>query len=398
MVSARLSACVASLALVASLTTAISCGGKQDVVLVFDSSGSISTSGTPSEWDQELDVSDPRAGWVLDHRILVLTNTPHPQFLRDMVVEFDVVPDGDHIGLVQFAVVAGYEPAGAGASGNLQDDETALLTTVDNVSKFGSGTNIAMGLAWAENVLLGFGRGGAIPMTCILITDGANTRDYDPGGGVVGPITQADQMRANGIEVFAVGVGDGVDDAELDGIAGDASHRFDVQDFNALAGAVTEIVSSTCCPNCDGTSGICDYETGVCYCDNGFTGENCGTPVACPDNCSGRGKCVEGQCRCKLGWSGPSCAANYGGPVVLVAVGVMAAGALAGAGVMAFAMGFSAKGLLGALQPAPVKHMNDTNLTTASTPGMQQDKPLMSPASRSVPTTTKNHNAAFTIL
>lgn len=58
--------------------------------------------------------------------------------------------------------------------------------------------------------------------------------------------------------------------------------------------------------NCS-SHGLCSH--GLCYCDPGYGGQDCSTPLSCPRNCSGHGKCLStGECACQFGWAGTSCA------------------------------------------------------------------------------------------
>ena len=41
-------------------------------------------------------------------------------------------------------------------------------------------------------------------------------------------------------------------------------------------------------------------------CDAGFLGATC-DQLRCPDDCSGNGFCMQGQCECAKGWKGESC-------------------------------------------------------------------------------------------
>lgn len=59
------------------------------------------------------------------------------------------------------------------------------------------------------------------------------------------------------------------------------------------------------CPNdCHGR-GRC--VNGMCVCDDDYTGEDC-RDRRCPRDCSQRGRCVDGQCVCEDGFTGPDCA------------------------------------------------------------------------------------------
>uniref|UniRef100_A0AAY4D4E5 Uncharacterized protein n=1 Tax=Denticeps clupeoides TaxID=299321 RepID=A0AAY4D4E5_9TELE len=45
---------------------------------------------------------------------------------------------------------------------------------------------------------------------------------------------------------------------------------------------------------------------GQCVCNPGFTGTDCSTST-CPDNCNNQGRCINGKCVCEPGFSGPDC-------------------------------------------------------------------------------------------
>uniref|UniRef100_A0A4W5KQ79 EGF-like domain-containing protein n=1 Tax=Hucho hucho TaxID=62062 RepID=A0A4W5KQ79_9TELE len=65
-------------------------------------------------------------------------------------------------------------------------------------------------------------------------------------------------------------------------------------------------------PDCSSEScpGNCNNKgrcvNGQCVCDTGFTGPDCSTK-ACPGNCKNGGKCVNGKCVCDSGFTGPYC-------------------------------------------------------------------------------------------
>jgi hypothetical protein len=200
--------------------------------------------------------------------------------------------------------------------------------------------------------------------------------------------------------LFAVGVGPDtdVDEAQLLAIAGSPSRVFRVDDFASLNTIINTIVSSTCCVNCTEGQGVCDYETGNCICFNGFTGSGCNEIIQCPNDCNGHGVCVAGKCRCKLGWAGRECSAQYGAPLLSAFGGLALIGALGAAAMFIYSRGFSAKGLIGKMVPPPSTNMTDTNLTSAATPGTQADRVMMSPASRSQPSHLKNINPAFSVI
>ena len=52
--------------------------------------------------------------------------------------------------------------------------------------------------------------------------------------------------------------------------------------------------------------GECDYKSGTCKCFDGFAGEKCKQKV-CKNNCFNNGECIEGNCICKIDFTGISC-------------------------------------------------------------------------------------------
>eukprot|EP01054_Gregarina_sp_Poly1_P010528 Gregarina_sp_Poly_1__10527@NODE_775_length_6341_cov_166_089257_g474_i1_p2_GENE_NODE_775_length_6341_cov_166_089257_g474_i1NODE_775_length_6341_cov_166_089257_g474_i1_p2_ORF_typecomplete_len371_score36_94SNF/PF00209_18/3e30EGF_Tenascin/PF18720_1/8_2EGF_Tenascin/PF18720_1/1e08EGF_Tenascin/PF18720_1/3_7e03EGF_2/PF07974_13/0_062EGF_2/PF07974_13/4_4e06EGF_2/PF07974_13/1_6e04DUF898/PF05987_13/1_1DUF898/PF05987_13/2_2e03_NODE_775_length_6341_cov_166_089257_g474_i150596171 len=63
--------------------------------------------------------------------------------------------------------------------------------------------------------------------------------------------------------------------------------------------------------------GTCDVAANFCRCDAGWGGLECEIPMppgvlSCPENCNGRGICVEGQCNCFAEFAGETCGeSNY---------------------------------------------------------------------------------------
>merc|ERR1711871_1000727 len=60
------------------------------------------------------------------------------------------------------------------------------------------------------------------------------------------------------------------------------------------------------CPQDCGGHGFCNKTTGYCYCDEGYVGADC-LSLSCPNNCHGRGTCINGKCNCKSGWWREDC-------------------------------------------------------------------------------------------
>ncbi|XP_048469310.1 tenascin [Rhincodon typus] len=59
------------------------------------------------------------------------------------------------------------------------------------------------------------------------------------------------------------------------------------------------------CPeNCNGR-GTCI--NGKCLCEEGFTGEDCSIEAFCPNDCSDQGRCINGACHCFPSYTGEDC-------------------------------------------------------------------------------------------
>lgn len=91
------------------------------------------------------------------------------------------------------------------------------------MKQLGSGTNTAAGITSSAAELA---KRASDHQVMLIITDG----QHNEGGS---PITAADNAKAKGIEVFSIGVGSGVDKAELNGMASEPKgmHVFEVNDY-----------------------------------------------------------------------------------------------------------------------------------------------------------------------
>ena len=81
-----------------------------------------------------------------------------------------------------------------------------------------------------------------------------------------------------------------------------------------------------CFDDCSGNNGVCTVVTNEepkeCVCQEGFTGDNCGTstcpglPVPCTD--SSKGTCPSGgtACQCSIGWTESDCAKQLGNNIL----------------------------------------------------------------------------------
>lgn len=58
--------------------------------------------------------------------------------------------------------------------------------------------------------------------------------------------TQAQALHASGAEVIAVGIGNSVSNSELEAIASDSNHVFQVQDFDLLSTIQNQLTNAAC--------------------------------------------------------------------------------------------------------------------------------------------------------
>ncbi|MES1913045.1 MAG: hypothetical protein MHM6MM_005277 [Cercozoa sp. M6MM] len=73
---------------------------------------------------------------------------------------------------------------------------------------------------------------------------------------------------------------------------------------NATLCQMCNCMASAMFPNI--ITGACDTSTGRCLCREGWSGVNCEIS-GCPNDCSGRGRCVLGVCQCDTGFTGRAC-------------------------------------------------------------------------------------------
>ncbi|XP_067868790.1 tenascin isoform X7 [Heterodontus francisci] len=66
----------------------------------------------------------------------------------------------------------------------------------------------------------------------------------------------------------------------------------------------TNCTEPDCPENCN-NRGTCI--NGKCFCEEGFTGEDCSIEVSCLNDCSDQGRCIIGVCHCFSGYTGEDC-------------------------------------------------------------------------------------------
>lgn len=117
--------------------------------------------------------------------------------------------------------------------------EKAVSDHILKMRQVGGGTNIGLALDSIREYFeasRGSRRSAGISQNLVLITDGESQDDVEDA---------ADRLRALGIEMFAIGIGD-VHDLELLQITGTPERLFTVQNFNSLDQIKKKVVNTIC--------------------------------------------------------------------------------------------------------------------------------------------------------
>uniref|UniRef100_A0A3P8U058 Collagen type VI alpha 6 chain n=1 Tax=Amphiprion percula TaxID=161767 RepID=A0A3P8U058_AMPPE len=179
---------------------------KADLVFLIDQSGSIAST---------------------DYTIM-------KKFTTELISSFKVSEDLVRVGLAQF-------------SSNFQNEfylnqfyaEKAMSQHILKMRQLGGGTNIGLALDSIREYFeasRGCRISAGISQNLVLITDGESQDDVEDA---------ADRLRALGIEVFAIGIGN-VHDLELLQITGTPERLFTVENFGSLEKIKQKVVNTIC--------------------------------------------------------------------------------------------------------------------------------------------------------
>jgi hypothetical protein len=176
-----------------------------DIVLLVDDSGSIGAS--------------------------IFNGTVRPT-LDSFVASASPSATGNHIGIIEFSSSARNQTVG------LLDDPLALQHVIDTMVYSSGNTFTLSGLQAANTMLSAVGSRPSAPKVIIVETDGVWTLGVTPSQD---PTAYAAGLRAAGTDIFAVGVGSGVNPAQLQAIAGgDATHVFSAANYSQLEAALND--------------------------------------------------------------------------------------------------------------------------------------------------------------
>uniref|UniRef100_A0A667Z011 VWFA domain-containing protein n=1 Tax=Myripristis murdjan TaxID=586833 RepID=A0A667Z011_9TELE len=155
-------------------------------------------------------------------------------FATELVTSFEVSEEFVHVGVAQFSSYPQKE-----FYLNEYYTEVEVNKHILNMRQLGGGTNIGQALKFIRDYFQA-SRGSRIAerisQNLILITDGDSQDDVEDA---------ANDLRALGIEVFAIGIGD-IHDLELRQITGNPEKLFTVQNFGSLANIKQKVVDTIC--------------------------------------------------------------------------------------------------------------------------------------------------------
>ncbi|XP_052786251.1 cartilage matrix protein-like [Mya arenaria] len=191
-------------------TMATGCVEPADIVFILDASGSVGASNF--------------------QKMLGFVNT--------LVDGFPIGPTQTHIGLLTFDTKF-YNQFHL----NKYNDKTAIKNAVTSTQYTSGTTHTAEAIKYARETSFSTANGmrANVAKVAIIVTDGKSNN-------AAATASEAASLRAHGITVFAVGVGAGAQQSELNSMATDpdSSHVFQVDNFNNLANIKASLSHQAC--------------------------------------------------------------------------------------------------------------------------------------------------------
>eukprot|EP00058_Branchiostoma_floridae_P022357 XP_002607847.1 hypothetical protein BRAFLDRAFT_199461 [Branchiostoma floridae] len=152
------------------------------------------------------------------------------EFTENVVNAFDISASSTRVGVVQYSTSNTLEF-------NLGDhaDKPSTLAAIDSISYQGGGTRTGSALEFAR--LNAAWRGGSVPKVMIVVTDGKS------GDSVA---SSANDLASQGVDVYAIGVGNYDATQLLEIAAGNQNNVIELTDFNALSAEINQIAQTVC--------------------------------------------------------------------------------------------------------------------------------------------------------
>ncbi|GFO23771.1 collagen alpha-4(vi) chain [Plakobranchus ocellatus] len=194
----------------ASLPAPSSCLQKADLVFVVDSSSSVGQNDF--------------------HHL--------EDFLKDAIVQLPVQRDNVRVGVVQYGNHPSLE-----FSLDVYSERLSMMKAVDGINFMGGGTNTGHAIQYTTDTLFSTSQGArnGVPHIAVVITDGHS-------GDRTATLAAADKARQQGVNLFAVGIGQNVNRQELQDIADDpdSDHIFQARSYKDLKTLSKQILDATC--------------------------------------------------------------------------------------------------------------------------------------------------------
>lgn len=245
-------------AVAAGQSNAFALTGNPEVTGTWQAEGSVTCSATPAV---EFELEGFTVGGLGNADVMLVLDesgsisatefTQLKQFATNLVNGLTVGPDDTRVGLVMFA-----------SDSRLvlppHDGKSQVLATINGITQANGATCIGCGLNEASTTLDAYPRSGASRFI-VVVTDGQNT-DSGDNSSPAAHLAAAIAAAQNDSTVIAVGIGNGVDTAELDAIASDISGQqtaFTTPDFDSLDDLIVDLAGAVAAP------GATDVEVGL---------------------------------------------------------------------------------------------------------------------------------------
>ena len=149
------------------------------------------------------------------------------EFINEVISTFDIGEDKSRAGVVTFS-----QDAELSIQLNSHYEIASLKDAVETIPLMGNTTRIDKALRLAQDLVFLERNGGRVglPKVLILLTDGSQTEGEDQED----PVHVANEIRASGIKLLVIGIGSGIDRAELIKIGGGDRNVFTAASFDQL--------------------------------------------------------------------------------------------------------------------------------------------------------------------
>ncbi|XP_033736275.1 collagen alpha-1(XII) chain-like isoform X2 [Pecten maximus] len=211
-------------------TVSTECGSKPaDIVFVLDSSGSEGA----DNFNKQL------------------------QFMTNFVTNFQIGPHDVQFGLVTFSIDAINE-----FYLNTYNNQQDISNKLTNIAYVGSTTHTELGLQYARQFQFTPTHGSRhnAQKIVIILTDGQSNSKPDT-------IHEANLLKQMGVKIISIGIGTGISQTELESMATDQQHVFNVGNFDALHTIQSELKNTACGVGSGGTAVTSPGPNSVCMAD-----------------------------------------------------------------------------------------------------------------------------------